>query len=70
MNGAREEPTGDPHREWEALLTIPEAAKILSVSVQRGYELARNGTVPAVRMGRQVRVDPVVLRAWLAGGGD
>jgi hypothetical protein len=31
--------------------------------------LVRQGLVPAVRVGRQLRVDRLALRAWIHGGG-
>ena len=51
------------------LLTIPEVARALSVSRARGYELVRRGLIPAVRIGRQVRVHPDQLERWMAEGG-
>lgn len=52
------------------LLRIPEVAARLDVTVQRAYELARTGSLPAVRIGRQLRVDPDVLQAWIDSGGQ
>jgi excisionase family DNA binding protein len=52
------------------LLLIPEVADILGVSTARAYELARTGALPAVRLGRQVRVDPDALQTWLDNGGQ
>ncbi len=51
------------------LLTIPEVARALNVSRARGYELVRRGLIPAVRIGRQVRVHPDQLERWMAEGG-
>jgi excisionase family DNA binding protein len=51
------------------LLRVAQVAEILDVSVQRAYELARIGTLPVVRVGRQVRVDPLRLREWIRAGG-
>lgn len=51
------------------LLTIPELAKALHVSKARGYELVRKGLIPAVRIGRQIRVHPDHLERWMAEGG-
>ena len=51
------------------LLTIDEVAEILSVSSARAYQLARSGTIPVVRLGRQVRVDSEKLRLWIERGG-
>ena len=51
------------------LLTAKQTAEILQVALPRVYELAREGLVPSVRMGRQVRFDEARLREWLARGG-
>lgn len=53
-----------------SLLTIPEVARQLRVSPGRAYHLARSRLIPTVRLGRQVRVDPEQLAAWIASGGD
>ena len=51
----------------QELLTVPEVAKALKVSLPRAYELARNG-LPSVKVGqRQVRVRRADLEAYLAG---
>ncbi|MCM3724585.1 helix-turn-helix domain-containing protein [Neobacillus cucumis] len=51
------------------LITVPEAAPILGISVERTYTLAREGILPVVRLGRQIRLDPVQLDNWIARGG-
>ena len=51
------------------LMKIPEVAEHLGVSVQRAYELARRNLIPAVRIGRQVRVDANKLDEWIKRGG-
>jgi excisionase family DNA binding protein len=55
--------------ESENLLTIDELAAVLHVRRQRAYDLVRQGLVPAVRVGRQLRVDRLALRAWVHAGG-
>ena len=37
---------------------------------QCGYALAREGIIPVVRIGRQVRVDREQLATWIEGGGQ
>ncbi len=44
-----------------------EIAQILRVPKGRVYELARQGKLPAVRMGRQIRFREESVDAWLAG---
>ena len=54
---------------YAQLLTAQQAAELLNVSVPRLYELARTGTIPVVRLGRQIRISRDVLDAWIASGG-
>lgn len=53
----------------KTLLRISDVAEILDVTTARAYELARDGTLPVVRLGRQYRVDPDRLQEWLDNGG-
>ncbi|WP_062309855.1 helix-turn-helix domain-containing protein [Alicyclobacillus sendaiensis] len=52
------------------LLTMAEVAEICGVTVARAYELAREGLLPVVRLGRQLRVDPLQLEEWIRNGGQ
>jgi excisionase family DNA binding protein len=47
------------------LLTMPEVAKRLAIPEGRAYELARQGRLPAVRVGKYVRVPLAKLEAWI-----
>ena len=51
------------------LLTIPEVARLLRVRPIRAYQLVRDGVIPGVRLGRQVRVEKNTLLAWIGHGG-
>jgi excisionase family DNA binding protein len=51
------------------LLTIKEVAEVLRVPLPRAYELAREGVLPIVRLGRQVRIDPIRLEEFVNTGG-
>ena len=48
-------------------LKVPEVARMLRVARSRAYELVANGTIPAVRIGRSVRVSRKELERWLDG---
>lgn len=48
-------------------LTASEAAKILKISKYTLYELVKRGEIPAHHIGRQLRIDPVVLDRYLKG---
>jgi excisionase family DNA binding protein len=41
----------------------------LGIGRDRAYQLAREGVVPVVRIGRQIRIDPDALEAWIQSGG-
>ena len=47
------------------LLTISEAAKILSLGRTKVYELIAHEGLPVVRFGRAIRVSPISLQQWL-----
>ena len=46
------------------LLTMREAAAWLNVPESRAYELARQGKLPAVRIGKYVRISAEALAAY------
>jgi excisionase family DNA binding protein len=50
----------------EALLTLRQVADRLSVPESRAYELARQGKLPAVRIGKYVRVSVEALAEYQA----
>ena len=51
------------------LLTMKEVALRLGISLQRTYEMGRLGLLPAVRLGRQLRVEEGRLTSWVESGG-
>ena len=53
----------------ERLLTAEQVSVLLQVPRARVYELAREGLIPAVRLGRQIRVSASALDDWIADGG-
>jgi len=59
----------DPDAATARLLKPREAAEILAVPLGRLYELVREEKVPAVRIGRSVRLHPRALEAWIQAGG-
>ncbi|WHY01356.1 helix-turn-helix domain-containing protein [Neobacillus sp. DY30] len=46
-----------------------EVAEILGVSRDRAYALVRKGILPAVYLGRQIRIEPEQLSNWISKGG-
>lgn len=51
------------------LLTARELAAQLGLTLARTYAMARNGLIPAVWLGRQLRFEPRAILEWLAMGG-
>lgn len=47
------------------LLTMPQVAKRLAIPEGRAYELARQGKLPSVKVGKYVRVPLAELETWL-----
>jgi excisionase family DNA binding protein len=53
------------------LLTVAQVAERLNISRSAAYDLVRpHGGLPAVRIGRSVRVHPDALDEFVANGGD
>ena len=53
----------------EALITAGDLAGLLEVSKARIYELAREGLLPAVRLGRTIRFSRAAVNAFIRDGG-
>ena len=58
-------PQGRKSSVDSAFLTTSEVLRYLNVNVRTIYRLARNGAIPAVRIGRQWRFRRSDLDAWL-----
>lgn len=50
-------------------LRVTEVADMLQVSTTRVYQLVREGILPAVHLGRQVRIPADKLREFAESGG-
>ena len=48
-------------------LKVTEVAKVLRIARSRAYELIADGEIPAVKIGRSVRVSRKELDRWLEG---
>lgn len=48
------------------LLTVSEAARVFRISRNLAYELVARGDLPAVRLGRVIRVPRHGLEQWIA----
>lgn len=47
------------------ILTIPEVAKLLQINMHTAYRYAKEGKIPAVRIGGSWRVREEILEQWL-----
>lgn len=61
--------TDATHATLPRLMTARELSRETGLSLARVYELARDGDMPSVRLGRAVRFDPGAVREWIAAGG-
>ena len=52
------------------LVAAKVVAERLGITTNRVYELAAQGILPCVRLGRQVRFDPEKVEALVASGGQ
>lgn len=50
-----------------ALLTASEVAEHLRLHIETVYRLARQGKLPAVKVGEQWRFSEATIRQWLTG---
>jgi excisionase family DNA binding protein len=59
----------DAHTEHERLMSIPEVATRLNLSIGHVRRLIRQGEIPALRLssrpGSSLRIDSEELEAWL-----
>lgn len=51
------------------MLLAREVARMLRVPEARVYDMARQGLIPTIRLGRQLRFDEQQLAEWAAKGG-
>ena len=49
-------------REW---LTLKDVQRLLGIGSTKGYELVATGEIPAVRIGRSIRINKRALEEWL-----
>ncbi len=54
----------DEQREW---LKVPEVVEVLRIARSRAYELVADCEIPAIKIGRSVRVSRKELDRWLEG---
>lgn len=54
----------EQQHEW---LKVPEVAEVLRIARSRAYELVADGDIPAVKIGRSIRVSRKELDRWLEG---
>jgi excisionase family DNA binding protein len=50
---------------WPPILTVPQVAKILKISHTRAYQLAKDHTLPSIKLGKNVRIPRGRFMEWL-----
>jgi len=58
------------HVNTPKLMTVREVAEILGVRPSRVADLIRRSVIKPVRLGRQIRVAPDALSAFIESGGQ
>ena len=53
--------------ETQPLVSITEAARRMGVSRATAYRLVTRGDLPAVKVGAQLRIDPIELHSYIYG---
>lgn len=48
------------------LISVPEAARLLSIGRNTAYDLIAAGTLPSIKLGRRRLVSVIALEAWIA----
>jgi excisionase family DNA binding protein len=59
----------EPVRELNRLITATELSATTGIPKSRVFQLAREGQLPCIRLGRAMRFDPKAVKEWLAAGG-
>ena len=52
------------------LVDVEVVAESLGLSRWRVYQLAREGVIPSVRIGKSLKFDEDKIREWIANGGS
>lgn len=58
-------PAGKDRNVEKSLLTVGEAARMLSIGRSKTYELMNAGDLPVVHIGRAVRIPVKALECWI-----
>ncbi len=48
-----------------ATMTVRQMAKYLGIGVNKAYEIVHNGTIPSIKIGRQIKVPKKSLDSWI-----
>jgi excisionase family DNA binding protein len=56
----------DPAPGTRLVVRVAEAARLLDIGRSKCYDLIRRGELPAIRVGKTVRVPLDALRQWIA----
>ncbi len=59
----------EPTSTKSATMTVPEAGAEMGISRNLAYQLARDGTMPSIRLGRRIVVPRVAFERWLSAAG-
>lgn len=52
--------------DGQLFLSVPQVARIIGASEARTYDMVAAGMLPAIRLGRRVRIPRAAFDAWAA----
>ena len=58
----------DSLKDRQTAITVPELAKMLTLSRRQLYKMAAANRIPNFRVGTSVRFDPGEIREWIQEG--
>ena len=53
-----------------AVYTVPEVGQLLGINKNLAYELARQGQIPTIRLGRRLLCPKAAVDRWLSEAGN
>lgn len=68
VQGRKRKSTDGKGPEMRLCITVPEAAAMLGVSRNFGYELVRQGQLPVIRFGKRLLIPRAALEKMLERG--
>ena len=78
LGGGEDDQLGDSSTERvqggmkvdKAVYTVPEIGQLLGISRNQAYEMARQGQIPTIKLGRRLLCPKAAVDRWLSEAGS